>query len=339
MKPIPLIRARYVCNIIEVLNHQAAPVERYLERANLSVELLENTEGIISAHSLWGFVGDAALDADMHDLGYLAGRTPLSAHGDTGSKVIHAISLHNAIKIFCYEAHAEYSDNNFFLHYGPARSWFCTSYHFGTTFQKQQAELYALMLMIQTTQLFLGVDWKPEKVRLQYTSERDVADNSFLTNLNIEFNAQFTAIEIPSISLATPLQIAKRIEGQAVNLDKIDSASSLLDYDGLSALRLLLGKYLLHHKVPGINLAAEIAGMSTRTFQRQIKQTGNTFSKLLDETRFELAVSMLNEDSITITNIASAVGYSSLAHFSRSFHRITGMSPSSYREMVRAKEK
>jgi AraC-like DNA-binding protein len=52
---------------------------------------------------------------------------------------------------------------------------------------------------------------------------------------------------------------------------------------------------------------------------------------LIDEVRFDLAVPLLNDEALTITEIAYELGYANVAHFSRAFRRITGMSPRNYR--------
>ena len=54
---------------------------------------------------------------------------------------------------------------------------------------------------------------------------------------------------------------------------------------------------------------------------------------MIDEIRFELATPLLNDEKIPITEIAFELGYADVAHFSRAFRRITGMSPRAYRHM------
>lgn len=334
MKSIPLIRARYASNFVEILNRQAAPVEKYLENANLPVGLLENAEGLISAHSLWKFMGDAAIETGILDLGFWAGRAPVEDHGDVGSNVFHSICLHDAISVFCREAHAEYSENEFSLSYGPTTSWFCSTSSPGTPIQKQQEELYTLMMMTQAIQLFLGADWLPAMTRLKLTNERDVTNNSFLTNLNIEFNAQHTAIAIPTLLLATSNPVTENI-ADSDSLCISDPDTKTQSTDPLAALRFLLGRYIRHHQSPNINLAAEISGTSIRTLQRFLKRKGKTYTGLIDEVRFDLAVPLLNDESLTVTEISYELGYTNVAHFSRAFQRITGMYPSSYRGMLK----
>ena len=170
MESIPLVRARYACSFVDALVQHGAPVEKFLVRAHLPVELLGNTDGLISAHSLWQFVEDAALGTGILDLGYWAGMAPIETHGDFGSNVVHAPSLHAAIQTFCSEALAEYSKADFYLAHDDSTSWFCRGPIEGTLDQQHQVELHLILFMIQTIQLVLGAQWQPKKIRLQRTN-------------------------------------------------------------------------------------------------------------------------------------------------------------------------
>jgi AraC-like DNA-binding protein len=47
-----------------------------------------------------------------------------------------------------------------------------------------------------------------------------------------------------------------------------------------------------------------------------------------------MAVPLLNDTSSSITDITLELGYANVAHFSRAFKRITGMSPKEYSNML-----
>lgn len=59
--------------------------------------------------------------------------------------------------------------------------------------------------------------------------------------------------------------------------------------------------------------------------------TGRTPFQWLTERRMEAAKALLQRQDIPITDIALDVGYSSSAHFSARFRKLTGMSPSAWR--------
>ncbi len=73
------------------------------------------------------------------------------------------------------------------------------------------------------------------------------------------------------------------------------------------------------------------AGMSARTFQRQLKVERTSFSDLLSDVRRSETLKRLKERNVTIAAIAIDLGYSDQATFTRAFRRWTGVPPSWFR--------
>lgn len=61
------------------------------------------------------------------------------------------------------------------------------------------------------------------------------------------------------------------------------------------------------------------------------KQTGKTFSDILNSARMEKARELLKDPSLRIYDVAEMVGFQDLAHFSRVFKKMEGMSANEYR--------
>jgi AraC-like DNA-binding protein len=76
---------------------------------------------------------------------------------------------------------------------------------------------------------------------------------------------------------------------------------------------------------------AEIVGMSERTLQRRLAQSGSTYSQIVQEARFSIASNLLAVSELNIADIAFAAGYDNAPHFSRAFKRFAGMTPRDYR--------
>jgi AraC-like DNA-binding protein len=68
-------------------------------------------------------------------------------------------------------------------------------------------------------------------------------------------------------------------------------------------------------------------GVSRRTLQRRIAASKTTFGMIRDEVCFEIATSMLANNDISISEIASRLGYSEIASFSHAFAKRFGRSP------------
>jgi AraC-like DNA-binding protein len=78
-------------------------------------------------------------------------------------------------------------------------------------------------------------------------------------------------------------------------------------------------------------MAAE-AGAAPRTLQRHLAERSVSFSRLVGETRLQVAASYLTSpERPGLAEIGFLAGYSDQAHFTRSFTRAVGTTPSTYR--------
>ena len=82
-----------------------------------------------------------------------------------------------------------------------------------------------------------------------------------------------------------------------------------------------------------IKRVARRLNVSARTLQRRLQEGGTSYTKLVDEIRFELACRLLDSPHASITDVAAAVGYGDPSSFSRSFARWSGMQPKAYRRL------
>lgn len=79
--------------------------------------------------------------------------------------------------------------------------------------------------------------------------------------------------------------------------------------------------------------ASQAVNASTRHFCKVFKQaTGMTFTDYLARTRVEKAKQLLQNPHLRVSEIAFETGFESISQFNRSFKRITGKSPTQYRE-------
>jgi AraC-like DNA-binding protein len=96
----------------------------------------------------------------------------------------------------------------------------------------------------------------------------------------------------------------------------------------LGALRALLRGQLAEPDVAGISVAL---GLSERTLQRRLSESGTSFQREVTQARLDEAQRRLAESHDAVTVIAVELGFASSQHFSRLFRRATGMTPSQFR--------
>jgi AraC-like DNA-binding protein len=76
---------------------------------------------------------------------------------------------------------------------------------------------------------------------------------------------------------------------------------------------------------------AEALNLSVRTLQRRLRDRNTSFTKILEQTRRELARDYMDQGSMSNKEIAYLLGFSEPSNFSRAFKRWTGLSPSEFR--------
>jgi AraC-like DNA-binding protein len=175
-----------------------------------------------------------------------------------------------------------------------------------------------------------GATWKPGGVGLPRGSPRDSAPYREQFRCRIRFDAEEAAVTFPSADLRRSIPGADPARFRSVE------AEARLRFDGnllpllYRSLRVLL---LQGHATAGA-LAQDFA-MHERTLARRLQAQGTTFQAVLDDVRFEVARNLLLDTNLSITNIASSLGYAEVAAFTTAFRRWAGASPRAWRAASR----
>lgn len=92
----------------------------------------------------------------------------------------------------------------------------------------------------------------------------------------------------------------------------------------------------INYQTASLTELAEKLCLSLSTISRLIaSKTGKSFRALLKEKRFQVAMSLLAETNLSVTDIVTAVGYENNSFFHRKFREQYHMSPKEYREKNR----
>ena len=149
-----------------------------------------------------------------------------------------------------------------------------------------------------------------------------------LTTSDITFSHGSSGFEINNTLLELPVHI---------DIPKtIDSDSAILANSNtkfIESIQQILHTYAQTKNIH-IEEIADIADMSVRSFQRRLKDHGVSFNGLLNQTKYIHAKEKLGNNDLNISDIASHLGYSEVAHFSRAFHKWSGVSPSTFRKQL-----
>ena len=85
----------------------------------------------------------------------------------------------------------------------------------------------------------------------------------------------------------------------------------------------------------GLDEIASYIAMNPTAFCRYFKEnTGKTFKEYVLDMRIGYACKLLNSSMMNISQISATCGFESPVHFNRIFKRVTGMTPTFYREQM-----
>ena len=84
-------------------------------------------------------------------------------------------------------------------------------------------------------------------------------------------------------------------------------------------------------EMPSFEELTGLLGMSARTLRRRLEKEGTSYQRIKDTSRRDVAISLLCDDGMTVSEVAERVGFSDPSAFHRSFKKWTGQSPGSYR--------
>ncbi len=180
-----------------------------------------------------------------------------------------------------------------------------------------------------------GPDWNPAEVRFSHRRPEDVGPYRRFFRAPMSFDAEQYAVVFSAEWLDRRLSsddpMLRRLLQQ-----QIDALEARHGDDFPGQVRSVLRTGLL----AGHGSAGQVAALfsiHSRTLHRRLNAFGTNFHQLADECRFEIARQMLEDSTLNVSRIASALDYTDPSAFIRAFRRWTGTTPAQWRlEHVRA---
>lgn len=153
-----------------------------------------------------------------------------------------------------------------------------------------------------------------------------------MKQLFLELEHHYTGYSILAEILLKQLiiKLVRNYEGQSIPTASIDTPS-LIDNKYL----IIEESFLYEYKTLTLEKLSARLGLSTRQTERLLKEHyGQTFLQKKTKARMSAASILLQNPSLSITQIAEDTGYSCIEHFSASFKRFYGYSATFYRKNI-----
>jgi len=320
----PIIRLAHPLAFAAFLRHIGAPVDRHLERQGLPV-FCDNPDEFVPLRKAWAFFDSTAQSEDPM-LGWHVGRF-IGDHNlnrDFLRKLESAPTLYQALKRLVRMISAEASHLQLGIHERRRDVLLYTHYSAVKDLPGYaSSQAYQLEVYLDLIRHFVGRDWVPNEVGIEYPVVPRVAEQHFggcrfLTHQRVGY-------------LAVPrscLPMAARSPHQE---DQGEEPLILAkDFDYVDILKALLRAYLAEG-YPSARQVASLMDTSERTLARRLSARGLSYRVVVDAVRFDAAKELLLNTDARISDVSRAVGFDDPAHFSRMFRRIGGLSPRQFR--------
>jgi AraC-like DNA-binding protein len=316
-------RVTVLAEIPGLLRELGADPTDVLSRAGLEPDALDTVENRISFLAGGRLLYECVVKTGCRHFSLLLGqRNRLSHLGLLGRLVRHAPTLGDAIRIFAVYQHLNSQGMaKFLVEKDDMAILGNIIYQKGTEHVDQIYDIDAAATLSIIREL-CGTQWKPERVLFSHAKPLDPGPYRRFFQAPCRFDCEQTALIFPAVMLERRLMDADPRQFRSLEAQ----AQARADFSLVFRLRRTLGTLLLARAASGDEVA-KLLSMHHRTLNRRLRAEGTTFQKVLDEVRFEAACQLLDTASISITEIAVALGYTEPSAFTRAFRRWSGTTP------------
>lgn len=324
---VPLSRARQLLPFLEFLDRLGSPAETGLERNKLPPGLQDCPDMLTSAYAMFAFVADMALREGIENFAWRVVSPELTQLSPgLVDEFNHSSTLLQALETTCALGHRESSNVKLWLEERGDSLFVC---HYGSTQIGtpgfDDANIMRTAFLISVVRLFMGRDWFPSEIGFALASNITSALREQLPGVELRRAADWGWLRLPrEILPETPLRRAANETHSGVRRGdepEMDLAGSLAQ-----ALRPYLSR-----GAPSLNDAADLAGMSVRSLQRELAREGSGYRKVLQGAKLAVARDLLDQPGARIVDVAHATGFQNPPHFTRFFRRLAGVTPVEYR--------
>lgn len=329
MNRIQTYRVAHLLPFLDVLEEIGAPLEQGLRQFKLPTLLHEQPDALLPVGPTLGFLSTMARKEGIVEMGLCAVKRVALA--DFDARVFNGVcgspALLAGLQSFCKLAPA-FEDTSLRFRIDAGETAYRISCTGGLPSHSpglRHSEWGNVMALIVVVRAFAGSSWSPAEIAFSSPEplSRDASETFPNTRLLVGQEAAWITVPRRLLSLAAP-----SVRSRPANPNP-ESGAELVD-DPLRALRCVLTTYL-GQGYPTIAFAAELAGMSVRSFQRKLGAQGLTYSDLVQQARFNEAARLLRTTEARMLEIALHCGYNDPSHFSRAFRCMSGVSPREFR--------
>src|SRR5262245_41976316 len=176
--------------------------------------------------------------------------------------------------------------------------------------------------------------WTPQEVLLPQLADETAAERRIRAEImgdTIRVGHPWAGIRFDAGLLRRPMASADAMIGSLMRHYGDLRLAALPEQQGeIEPLRREIARALVKGE-SGIEQLADATGTSVRTLQRRLREAGVSYNDLQNDVRKTLALNLLENETLALSEIAFSLGYSEVSAFNHAFRRWIGQSPGDYR--------
>ena len=190
---------------------------------------------------------------------------------------------------------------------------------------------FGLSIVLSMCRTNFGALLAPERVTLRRPQPADCRPYEAFFACPVIFAAETDGFVLAGHLADSPLPTSNHELATAFDVILTRQLAALTSGDLVTRCQAYLLNELTSGEPSGGDLAKAL-GMSPRTLQRRLGESGLTYRSVLEKTRYELALRYLDDPDKTVTDITFLLGFSEQSAFTRAFRRWSGKAPTAYRD-------
>jgi len=197
--------------------------------------------------------------------------------------------------------------------------------------RRRQHEECALTVALGTIRMMAGSEWRPLEVRFEHEPPARTNEHARIFGAPVLFGGdgnvmvierEFCDREVPTADRRLYPILEEYLKRQLENSPTEDRFVVAVQHAVANSMK---------DGEPKLPDVARTIGVSVRTLQRRLSESGVDYKGLVDDIRHRLALRYLKDRKHTLSEVAYLLGYSEISAFSRAFRRWTGSTPSDHR--------
>lgn len=329
---VPFTRACAMWPFVDFLDAIGAPTESYLQLAGIPSASLEQSESLVPLRLGYSFLEHAANAEGIDNLGLIvAQQTSGYDLGVFGELLREAFTVYEFFQTVIKMIRSLTSGQRFWLTSEGSQVRLHQHLPGNADLGFRHADIYTVAILLRMLRSFTDDQWGPEEVCLLTSCEPMASNTDSFRDARIIKGQAHSSFTIPRALLQQPIPL--RAKGVQLQQERLENSQPSMPKDLENSVKQIITS-LLPSGCPDVHLAAEAAGLSTRTLQRRLGEIGSNYSYLLKRIRMQLAAQRLTDTTMPVNEIAVLLGYRDPANFTRAFRCKTGVSPQNYRAQV-----